>query len=114
MPNRRDLTSGRARVSGSSGRNIRQRTSITNKQNTLERKLKSSADVERLKKALNFAKIVRVTINIADGYCEMKNVVHHAGLKNIFQELIIVDCPACLDFKNPPLTRGMGVSVETF
>jgi hypothetical protein len=43
----------------------------------------------------------------------MENVVHHACLKYILEELIVVNCPACLDFKYPALTGGMGVSIET-
>ena len=87
--------------------------SVTNEQNTLKRKLKSPADVERLKKTFNFSKIVRIAIYVADGYRKMKNIMHHAGLKNVFQKLIIINGPTGLDLKNPPLTGGVGVSIET-
>jgi len=87
--------------------------SITDKQNTLERKLKSRADVERFKKALNLGKVVRFAIGVADSYRKMETITHHASLKNIFQKLIIVNGPTGLDLKNPPLTGGMGVSIET-
>jgi hypothetical protein len=43
----------------------------------------------------------------------MKDIVHHARLKNIFEELIVINRPACFDFKNPSLTGRMGVGVET-
>src|SRR5580704_3677858 len=87
---------------------------ITNEQNALQRKLKSPADVERLEKTFNFGKIVRITICVANSYREMKNVLHHARLKDIFKELIVVNGPTCFDLKNPTLTCGMSVSVETF
>ena len=86
--------------------------SITDEQNTLQRKLKSPADIQRLKKTLNFGKIVRVTIYVADSYRKMKNIMHHASLKNIFQKLVIVNGATCLDFKNPSLACRMCVSVE--
>ena len=57
--------------------------SIANEQNAFERKLKSSADVERLKETLNFGKVVRITIFIAHSNRKMKNVMHHARLKDI-------------------------------
>jgi hypothetical protein len=88
--------------------------SITYKQNALQRKLKSPAYVKRLKKTLNFGKIVGIAIVVAHSYRKMKNVMHHACLKYILEELIVVDGPTCLDLKNPALTDGMGVSVETF
>lgn len=43
----------------------------------------------------------------------MKNVMHHARLKNILEKLIVDNGPACLDFKNPSFAGGMGVGVET-
>ena len=58
--------------------------SITDEQNTLKGKLKSPADVERFKKTFNFGKIVRIAIYVADGYRKMKNIMHHASLKNVF------------------------------
>jgi hypothetical protein len=42
----------------------------------------------------------------------MKNVMHHASLKNILEKLIVVNGTTCLDFKNPSLAGGMGVGVE--
>jgi hypothetical protein len=42
----------------------------------------------------------------------MKHVMHHASLKNILEKLIVIDGPACLDFKHPSLAGGMCVSVE--
>src|SRR5689334_2755930 len=42
----------------------------------------------------------------------MKNVMHHARLKDIFEELIVVNGPPCFDLKNPSLTDGMSVSIE--
>ena len=86
--------------------------SIANEQNAFERKLKPSADIQRLKKTLDFGKIVRVSICVTDSYREMKHVMHHARLKNIFEKLIVVNGPASLDFKHPSLTGGMRVSVE--
>src|ERR1017187_6946423 len=93
---------------------MRSTWSITNEQNALQRKLKSPADIQRLKKTLDLGKIVRVAICVADRYRKMKNVMHHARLKNILEKLVVVNGPTCLDFKNPSLTGGMGVSVETF
>jgi hypothetical protein len=87
--------------------------SITDEENTLKGKLKSPADVERLKKTFNFGKIVRITICVADSYRKVENIMHHASLKNIFEKLIIINGPTRLDLKNPPLTGGMGVSIET-
>ena len=89
-----------------------QDSSITNEQNALKRKLKPPTDIQGLKKAFNFGKIVRVSICVADGYREVKDVMHHTRLKNILEKLIVIDGPACLDFKDPSLTGGMGVSVE--
>jgi hypothetical protein len=43
----------------------------------------------------------------------MKNVVHHARLKNILEKLIVVDGSASFDFEHPPLDGGVGVGVET-
>src|SRR5579864_6226305 len=43
----------------------------------------------------------------------MKNVMHHAGLKDILEKLIVVNGPTRLDLENPSLRDGMGVSVET-
>jgi hypothetical protein len=40
--------------------------------------------------------------------------MHHAGLKDVFEKLIVVDSPTGLDFKNPSLLDRMGVSVEAF
>ena len=87
--------------------------SITNEQNALERKLKPPADIQGLKKALDFGKIVRISICVADGYRKMKNVMHHARLKNVLEKLIVVNGPTCLDLKYPSLTGGMRISVET-
>jgi hypothetical protein len=88
--------------------------SITNEQNALQRKLKSPADVECLKETLNFGKIVRITIVVAHSYRKMKNVMHHARLKNILEKLIVVNGATRLDLKNPPFSCGVGVSIETF
>ena len=44
----------------------------------------------------------------------MKNIMHHARLKNILEKLIVVNGPPRLDFKNPSLTDLMGVSIEAF
>ena len=87
--------------------------SITDEQNTLERKLKSPADVQRLEETFNFGKIIRIAIYVADRYRQMKNIMHHAGLKNVFQKLIIINGPAGLNFKNPPLTGRVCISIET-
>ena len=76
--------------------------------------MKSPADVQRLKKILDLCKIIRTAIGVADGYCEVKNVVHHTRLKDVFEKLIIVNRPTRLYFKNPPFIGGMGISVETF
>ena len=92
---------------------MRSTWSITNEQNALQRKLKSPADIQRLKKTLDLGKIVRTAICVADSYRKMKNVMHHARLKNILEKLIVVNSPTCLDFKNPSLAGGMGVGVET-
>jgi len=86
--------------------------SITNEQNAPERKLKSPAYVERLKKTFNFGKIGRTTICVANSYRKMKNVMHHARLKDIFEKLIVVNGPTCLYLENPSLAGGMSVSVE--
>ncbi len=40
--------------------------------------------------------------------------MHHAGLENIFEKLIIINGPTRLDLEYPSLTGSMGVSVETF
>src|ERR1700733_12685891 len=42
----------------------------------------------------------------------MQNVMHHAGLKNILEKLIIVDGAASFDLKNPALANSMCVSVK--
>lgn len=86
---------------------------ITNEQNAFQRKLKPSAYIQGLKKTLDFGKIVRIAICVADGYREMKNVIHHARLKNILKKLIVSHGPTRLDLKNPSLAGGMGVGVET-
>jgi len=70
--------------------------SITNQQDALQWKLKSPADIERLKKTFDFGKIIRTTVSVAHGYREMKNIVHHTGLEDILEKLIIVDSPTCL------------------
>ena len=75
--------------------------------------MKSPADVESFEKTLDFGKIVRIAIFVAHGDRKMKNIMHHARLKNIFEKLIIVNRPTRLDLKNPTLDGGMGVSVET-
>ena len=36
------------------------------------------------------------------------------SLKDIFEELIVVNGPTRFDLKNPSLTDGMSVSVEAF
>ena len=92
---------------------VRSTASITNEKDGLQRRLKPPANVERLKKTLNFGEIVRITIRVAHCYRKMKNIVHHARLKNILEKLIVVNGSACLDFKNPPFASRMGVSVET-
>jgi hypothetical protein len=38
--------------------------------------------------------------------------MHHARLENILEKLIVVDGPACLDFKYPVLSDRVSVSVE--
>jgi hypothetical protein len=75
--------------------------------------LESPADIKRLKKIFNLGKIVRITIAVAHGYRKMKNIMHHAGLKNILEKLIVVNSPTCFDLENSSLTHSMGVSVET-
>jgi hypothetical protein len=92
---------------------VRSTGSITNEKDALQRKLKPPANVERFKKTLNFGEIVRIMIRVAHCYRKMKNIVHHARLKNILEKLIVVNGSACLDFKNPPFASRMGVSVET-
>ena len=92
---------------------VRRTASITNEKDAIQRRLKPPANVERLKKTLNFGEIVRITIRVAHCYRKMKNIVHHARLKNILEKLIVVNGSACLDFKNPPFASRMGVSVET-
>jgi hypothetical protein len=86
---------------------------VTNEQNPLKGKLKPPADIERFKKTLNLGKVVRFAIGVADSYRKMKNIVHHARLKNVFQKLIVINSPTGLDLKDPPRTEGMRVSVET-
>src|SRR5258708_3100428 len=43
---------------------------------------------------------------------EMKNVMHHTCLKDIFEKLIVVNGPTSLHLENPPLIDGMSVSIE--
>ena len=94
-------------------RSTRNTWSITDEENPLQWKLKSPADVERLKKALNFGKVVRIAIYVAHSYRKMKDVMHHAGLKNILEKLIIVNGSTCLNLKDPALGDGVSVGVET-
>jgi hypothetical protein len=42
----------------------------------------------------------------------MKYVVHHARLKDILEELIVVNGATRFDLQNPPFTGSMGVCVE--
>ncbi len=44
----------------------------------------------------------------ADSYRKMKNIMHHARLKNILEKLIVVNGAPRLDLKNPSLTGGHG------
>ena len=44
----------------------------------------------------------------------MKDVMHHACLKNVLEKLIVVNGATRLNLKNPPLAGSMGVSVEAF
>jgi hypothetical protein len=60
--------------------------------------LKPSANVKRFKKVLNLREIVRVAIGVADSYCKVKDIVHHARLKDILEKLIVVYSPTRLDF----------------
>ena len=60
----------------------------------------------------NLGKIVRTPIDVAHGYREMKDVVHHASLEDVLEKLIVVDCPACLDLKNPASFPRVGVCIE--
>ena len=76
--------------------------------------MKPPADVERLKETLNFAKVVGITIVVAHSYRQMEDVMHHACLKNILEELIVVDSATRFNLKNPPFTGCMSVRVETF
>src|ERR1035437_5683204 len=92
---------------------MRSAWSITNEQDALQRKLKSPADIKRLKKTLDLGKIVRIAICVANSYRKMTNVMHHARLKNILEELIVVNGSTRFDFKNPALTGGVSVRVET-
>ena len=39
--------------------------------------------------------------------------MHHARLKNILEELIVVDGPARLDFKYPTQAFGVSIGIET-
>ncbi len=43
----------------------------------------------------------------------MKYIMHHARLEDILEELIVVNGPACLDFKYPSHLASMGVSIES-
>jgi hypothetical protein len=43
----------------------------------------------------------------------MKHVMHHAGLKNILEKLIVVNGPTRFDLKHPSLNRSVGVGIET-
>jgi hypothetical protein len=89
------------------------RSSIANEQNAFQRELKSPADIKRLKKVLNLGKIVRLAICVAYGDREVQNVMHHARLKDVLEKLVVIDGPTCLYLKNPSLTGGVSVSVET-
>ena len=75
--------------------------------------MKSTTDVKRFKETLNLGKVVRFSICISDSYRKMKDIVHHASLKYVFQKLIIINGLTCFDLKNPPRTESMRVSVET-
>jgi len=85
---------------------------VTNEQNALQRKLKSPANVEGLKKIFDFSKIVGIAIRVANSDRKVKNVVHHARLKNIFEELIVVNRSTCLNLENPTLSWGVSIGVE--
>jgi hypothetical protein len=60
--------------------------------------LKSATYIERFKKAFNLGKVIRAAINVTHSYRKMKNVMHHARLKNILEKLIVVNGTARLDF----------------
>jgi len=40
--------------------------------------------------------------------------VHHARLKDIFEELVVIDRPTGLDLKDPSAAGRVGVGVEAF
>ncbi len=63
---------------------MRNSSSITNEQNALQRKLKPPADIERLKKTFDFGEIVRIAVGVANSDRKMKDVMHHACLKDVF------------------------------
>jgi hypothetical protein len=88
--------------------------SITDEEDALQRKLESSANVERFQKALHLREVIRPAIRVSHRYREVEDVVHHASLKNILQKLIVIDGSTGLDLKDPSAAGCMGVRVEAF
>ena len=85
---------------------------VTNEQDTLQWELKSPANVKCFKKTFDFGKIVGIAIRVANSYRKVKNVVHHARLKNVFKKLIVIHRSTRLDLENPSFRRGVSIGVE--
>ncbi len=90
------------------------RPSIANDQNTGERKSQAIACVEGIHEAADSVEIVDPSIVLPDGDSQVEDVVHHAGLKEVFQELIVHDSTASFDLDDKSFRLMVGIRVEGF
>jgi len=86
--------------------------SITYEENSLQWELKSPAHIEGFKERFDLRKIVRSAIGVAHGNRKVENIVHHASLKDVLEELIVIDGPSRFNLEHPARFGVVRISVE--
>ncbi|MFQ5792196.1 MAG: hypothetical protein ACE5JI_17135, partial [Acidobacteriota bacterium] len=88
--------------------------SVPDDENAFEGQLQPLASVERFEKPDDSLKILRLPVHFANRDTEIVNVMHHARLKKILEELVVNHSPACFDLDNHSPLTVPGIGLKPF
>ncbi len=88
--------------------------SIANYQYAFQWKCEAVTGVQRLEKLANCLEILIASIVFPNCYSEILHIMHHAGLKEVLQKLVVGHAPTCFNLQYKPVGLMVGVGVEGF
>jgi hypothetical protein len=72
--------------------------------------MQSVRDVESFQECINRLKVVVGAVFLSNSNNQIINTKHHTRLKNVFEELVVINSASCFKFDNdfPIATDGVG------